>query len=76
VGCGERITINALWQRIRELTGSTAEARYDRGRQGDVRDSLASLDDIRRYLGYEPAVDLEEGLRRTIEYLSPARIPA
>jgi nucleoside-diphosphate-sugar epimerase len=38
-------------------------------RAGDIRDSWADLTKSRRVLGYEPAVDLREGLRRTIEAL-------
>ncbi|MGH7720071.1 MAG: SDR family oxidoreductase [Gemmatimonadaceae bacterium] len=70
VGCGQRVTVNEIWSRIRDLTGSTVDARYEPGRAGDVRDSLASLDEIRQYLGYEPIIDLDEGLRRTVESLS------
>jgi nucleoside-diphosphate-sugar epimerase len=32
-----------------------------------VHDSLASLDRIRRVLGYCPSVPFQEGLRRTVE---------
>jgi nucleoside-diphosphate-sugar epimerase len=35
---------------------------------GDVRESLADVTQARKYLGYEPAVGLEEGIRRTIDY--------
>lgn len=37
-------------------------------RPGDVVASYASSEKIRRELGWEPQVDLDEGLRRTIEY--------
>jgi nucleoside-diphosphate-sugar epimerase len=30
--------------------------------------STMSLEKIREWLGYEPSVDLEEGLRRTVEW--------
>lgn len=66
VGCGERISVNDLWQRIRDQTGAAVEARYLEERPGDVRDSLAGLGRIRRLLGYEPIVGIDEGLRRTI----------
>ena len=67
VGCSGRITVNELWQRIRTLAGTTADARHEPARTGDVRDSLASLDRIRALLGYEPVVGLGEGLRRLVE---------
>jgi nucleoside-diphosphate-sugar epimerase len=68
VGCGERISVNQLWEIIRELTGSSAQAKYGEARTGDVRDSLASLDSIKSLLGYKPKVDLHEGLKRTVAY--------
>ncbi len=72
VGCGERISLNRLWVEIRDLTGARAEAVYAEPRPGDVRDSLASLERSAEALGYRPAIDLREGLRRTIEYYSTA----
>ena len=66
VGCGTRITVNELWSRITRLTGSSARAVHEPARAGDVRDSLASLERSRAMLGYEPVVDLEEGLQRTV----------
>lgn len=68
VGCGDRISINDLWQRIRKLAGTQAQATYAARRAGDVRDSLASLDKIGRVLGYQPVVSLDEGLARTIAH--------
>jgi nucleoside-diphosphate-sugar epimerase len=67
VGCGKQVSLNDLWRCISEQTGTSVEPEYQPFRAGDVRDSLASLDAIRDTLGYSPVVDLEEGLRRTIE---------
>ena len=39
---------------------------------GDVRDSQASLERIKAVLGYEPLVDFEEGLRRTLNATTSA----
>lgn len=71
VGCGARISVNDLWARIRRLTEAPVDAIHTDGRPGDVRDSLASLDRIRRIVGYEPVIGLEEGLKRTIEFFAP-----
>jgi UDP-N-acetylglucosamine 4-epimerase len=74
VGCGGRVTLNELWRAISRATGARAEPRYEPGRPGDVRHSLASLDRIERVLGYRPQVSLDEGLRRTVEYFAKAGI--
>ena len=69
VGGGERISVNRLWEAIQEATGARVEALHGREREGDVRDSLASLGKIERHMGYEVTVSLAEGIRRTVEWL-------
>ena len=70
VGCGERISVNRLWEAIREATGMEVNSEMGPAREGDVRDSLASLDKIRGLVGYSVTVSLAEGLRRTVESLA------
>jgi nucleoside-diphosphate-sugar epimerase len=69
IACGERVTLNRLAINLRELTGSQVQAVHGPPRQGDIRHSLADIELARRELGYEPTVRLEEGLRRTVEYV-------
>jgi len=71
VGNGVRVTLNNLFSRLKSLTGQyNIEAEYQDARQGDVRHSLADISRARDLLGYEPHVDLEEGLRLTIDWWS------
>jgi nucleoside-diphosphate-sugar epimerase len=72
VGCGERITVNQLWERICQAVGTTLEPEYVPSRTGDVRDSLASLALSEKFLGYRPRVNVEEGVRRTMDSLVAA----
>jgi len=46
---------------------------YAAPRAGDVRDSQADISKARRLLGFEPAVSLEDGLRRTVEWYRTSR---
>ena len=69
LGCGERISVNRLWEAIQEATGADVEPVNGPARAGDVRDSLASLDKIQTRMGYESTVSLAEGLCRTVEWL-------
>lgn len=71
VGCGTRITVNELWERIKETIGATVTPIYQPRRAGDVRDSLASLERTQKYLGYEPVIDFESGLAETIAFFAP-----
>jgi UDP-glucose 4-epimerase len=67
VGTGRRISLLELVGAINRALGTNLEPGFQPTRAGDVKDSQASLDLIRDVLGYEPAVDFEEGLRRTLE---------
>jgi nucleoside-diphosphate-sugar epimerase len=70
LGCGERISVNHLWEAIQEATGADVESVSGSAREGDVRDSLASLDKIQAHMGYQSTVSLAEGLGRTVEWLT------
>jgi nucleoside-diphosphate-sugar epimerase len=67
VACGERTSLNRLLSLIGELVGKSVEPHYGPARAGDVRDSLADIRVARELLGYEPRVDVREGLQRTIQ---------
>ena len=69
VAGGRRVTLNELLDTIQGLVGSSVAATHGPARAGDVRHSLADLGQARGLLGWEPAVSLEAGLRRTIESL-------
>jgi UDP-glucose 4-epimerase len=74
VGTGKSVTINDLYRRLAELADSSLDALHEPAREGDVLHSLASIERARSWLGFEPRVGLEEGLRRTLDwYRSRAR---
>src|SRR3954447_25137902 len=68
VAYGESFTLNRLVQLIGEITGHELVVDYAAPRPGDVRHSRADITRARTELGYEPEVDLTEGLRRTVEW--------
>jgi UDP-glucose 4-epimerase len=70
VACGDRTSLNQLIRYIGELAGVRVDPEYRPPRAGDIRDSLADIGAARRVLGYEPQVDVREGLRRTFEAFS------
>jgi len=69
IGCGEHISVNRLLAALEEIVGRRVERTYAPERPGDVRHSLADISRARRVLGYEPAVGLAEGLRRTVDWM-------
>lgn len=65
---GGRLSVNALCALLQQATGAGVPARYADARPGDVRHSQADISLARDLLGYAPAVSVEEGLRRTVEW--------
>ena len=69
VAAGAPATVNAVADTIGTILGKPVDKVHLPPRPGDIRDSWADLSKAQRLLGYAPSVDLEEGLRRTIEFL-------
>ena len=67
VAAGRRTSLNELWTAICQIAGVEIESIHEPLRAGDVRHSLADLARARELLGYEPSVDLREGLRQCVE---------
>lgn len=65
---GMRITLNEVFDILRDLTGYEGSAAYGPPRAGDIRDSLADIGLSEKLLGYKPQVNFREGLRRTVEW--------
>lgn len=68
VACGDRITLNDLFARIRSLTGATVDPVHGPARAGDVRHSQADIALAGRVLGFRPVVGFDEGLRETVAW--------
>ncbi len=68
IGCGKRTTINRLAKLISRLLDKNVEPIYTDPRPGDIRHSLADITKARRLLNYQPHINLEEGLKRTLKW--------
>lgn len=67
VGSGRETSINDLALTIERLTGRVAQILHVHAEDGGVRRLVADLSLAQRYLGYQPRVDLETGLRLMLE---------
>ena len=65
VATGRSFTVNELADTIGTVIGKPVEKDYRPARTADVLHSWADIAEAKRLLGYEPHVDLEEGLRLT-----------
>ncbi|HEX7078711.1 MAG TPA: NAD-dependent epimerase/dehydratase family protein [Candidatus Eisenbacteria bacterium] len=68
VGGGHRVTLNELLETIGRISGRPLTRRREPKAPGDPRDTSADTALARRDLGYAPATDLAEGLRRQWEW--------
>ena len=76
IGTGARVTLNQTLALLAELTGTKLDFKYDPPRDGDIRDSQADISRAREFLNYEPSVNFEEGLRRTLDWYREAQARA
>lgn len=63
IACGDRISVNSLWNSLVVLSGADLKANYGPSRQGDVRDSLADISKAKTLLGYQPEFTVNDGLK-------------
>lgn len=68
VACGEKITLLEFYDKLTELLESHRRPVFGPPRAGDIRHSLASIENIKKYLEYMPTVGFFEGLEKTIEW--------
>jgi nucleoside-diphosphate-sugar epimerase len=53
---------------MNRIVGTDLQPIHKAPREGDVRDSQADISKANALLGYRPLVQLEEGLKRTIDW--------
>ena len=76
VGTGYLATVNEVFERLRAITGYDRPPEHGPARTGDVRRIVLDCAKAERELGWRAAVDLDEGLRRTVEYFRRLEQPA
>lgn len=64
----EPVSIKGLAELVKRMFNNKIAIEYDSAREDDYREELADLDKARNELGWEPEIDLEEGIRRYIEW--------
>jgi dTDP-glucose 4,6-dehydratase len=75
LGNPTEMTIREFAERIRRLTGTTAPLTFEPLPEDDPKQRQPQIDKAKRVLGWSPKVDLETGLRSTIEYFQKLDAP-
>ncbi len=68
VATGRSVTLLRLLKGLNELLDTDIQPKFEPARAGDVRESLADISMAQELMGYEPTIEFEEGLRRSIDY--------
>lgn len=68
IAVGERITLNLLFEILKELTQSSINATHREPRPGDIPHSLADISKAQSMLQYQPQIKVKEGLKLTIDW--------
>ena len=68
VANGRSISLNQMLAKLNQLLGTDVQATFEDARVGDDRDSLAVISEARACLGYDPIVDFDTGLEKSIEF--------
>lgn len=69
IATSSRISLNELISILKEITDRDIDPVYADPRKGDVRHSLADISRAQKMIGYQPIVDLNQGLRKTIQWM-------
>lgn len=76
LGNPQELTILEFAERIRRLTGTTAQLEFKELPQDDPKRRQPNIAKAKKVLGWEPKISLEEGLKETIEYFQRLPSPA
>jgi len=68
VAAGDRTSVNELAEFVRQAVGSSARPTHEPPRAGDVKHSLADLEDASALLHYEAETTLRDGLHLSLPY--------
>ena len=72
IGNPTEFTILECAQMVLKVTGSRSQIRYEPLPQDDPKQRRPNIDKARHLLGWEPKIDLEAGLRRSLDYFKRA----
>jgi len=68
IACGEKTSVIQLYDVLKSAANATADAEFCPPRTGDIRDSLASISRAKQHLGYDPSVNIKDGLEITLAW--------
>jgi UDP-N-acetylglucosamine 4-epimerase len=68
IACGHQTSLLELFNSLKQEAGSDMKPVHGSERAGDVKHSLADISKAKKLLDYDPAVSVEEGLKKTFQW--------
>jgi UDP-glucose 4-epimerase len=68
IGGGSKISVTELIKKIEKIIERKAKVKYIEKQKGDVRDTLADVSKANKELEWMPKVEIEEGLKRFVDW--------
>ena len=72
LGCGRGTTVNQIFQALKKATGYRRQPAFGPPKPGETRRIYLSAQRIHDAMGWAPSLDLDEGIRQTVEYFRTA----
>ena len=66
VASGKETSVNQLAQVVLSLSKKSMKPQYEKGRQGEVKHSVADISKVKQNLGIAPEYDLSQGLSEMV----------
>jgi UDP-glucose 4-epimerase len=76
LGSGKGTTVNEIYQQLKEITAYPLDAVHGPAKVGETRKIFLDAGKAHKELDWDQAVDLREGLERTVAYFRSVEMPA
>ncbi|MEW5868436.1 MAG: NAD-dependent epimerase/dehydratase family protein [Chloroflexota bacterium] len=76
LGCGAGTSINQIFGHLKTITGYPQAANYGPAKPGETFQIYLDSSRARQELGWQPTIDLPDGLERTVEYFRQVELAA
>jgi UDP-glucose 4-epimerase len=76
LGSGQGTTVNEIFEKLRVITSYARGASHGPAKLGETRKIYLDASKALREMSWQPTVDLEGGLQRTVEYFRQMEVPA
>ncbi len=68
VATSEETTVNYIFNKLNHFAGTSFKENHGPEKKGEQRRSVLSYEKIKKELGWEPKVHIEEGIKRTVDF--------